>query len=72
MAPGSKSIVFRVTGIPAHQTDEQLTAKLRSVIEENLQEEERSRIIAKINPVPSCQKDEKTSVALVEFIGGTP
>ena|SRR2546423_14667576 len=72
MAPGSKSIVFRVTGFPADQTDDQLAERLRSVIEENLQEEERARIVARVALVPSCRNDEETSVAPVEFGGDTP
>ena len=71
MASGGKSIVFRVTGLPADQTDDQLAARLRSVIDENLQELERLQIVAKVVLVPSCRND-KTSIALVEFAGGTP
>jgi hypothetical protein len=72
MASGGKSIVFRVTGLPADQTDDQLAARLRSVIDENLQEFERLQIVAKVVLVPSCRNDKETSIALVEFAGGTP
>jgi hypothetical protein len=72
MAPGSKSTVFRVTGLPAGRTDHQLSERLKSVIEENLQEEERGQADAKVALVPSCRNDGRTSVALVEFVGGTP
>jgi hypothetical protein len=71
MAPGSKSIVFRVTGFPAGRTDDQLTERLISVIKENFREEERGRV-AKVVLVPSCQNDGETSVALVEFVGDIP
>ena len=71
MAPGGKSTVFRVTGLPEDQTDEQLAARLRLVIDEKLQEHERLEIVAKVAVVPSCQNGE-TSIALVEFAGGTP
>lgn len=71
MAPGGKSTVFRVTGLPEDQTDEQLAARLRLVIDEKLQEHERLEIVAKVALVPSCQNGE-TSIALVEFAGGTP
>ena len=72
MASGGKSIVFRVTGLPADQTDDQLAARLRSVIDENLQEFERLQIVAKVVPVPSCRNDKEASIALVEFAGDTP
>jgi hypothetical protein len=71
MASGGKSIVFRVTGLPEDQTDDQLAARLRSVIDENLQELERLQIVAKVVLVPS-RRNDKTSIALVEFAGGTP
>lgn len=72
MTSGGKSIVFRVTGLPEDQTDDQLAARLRSVIDENLQELERLQIVAKVVLVPSCRNDKETSIALVEFAGGIP
>ena len=72
MATGGKSIVFRVTGLPNDQTATQLAARLRSVIDENLREEERPRVNAKVALVPSCRIDDETSIALVEFVGDVP
>jgi hypothetical protein len=72
MASGGKSTVFRVTGLPGDQTDDQLAARLRLVIDEKLQEHERLQIVAKVALVPSCRNDEETSIALVEFAGGIP
>ena len=72
MASGSKSTVFRVTGLPGDQTGDQLAARLRLVIDEKLQEHERLQIVAKVALVPSCRNDEETSIALVEFAEGIP
>jgi hypothetical protein len=38
MATGGKSTVSQVTGLPAIQMDDQLAARLKAVIDENLQE----------------------------------
>jgi hypothetical protein len=66
-----KGPVFRVTGLPASQPDDELTALLKAAIDENLAEEEQSKPAASIAIVPSCYRhDEK--VALVEFHGGAP
>lgn len=73
MATAGRSTVFRVTGLPTDRTDDQLVARLSSIIHENLQEEERSRINVKIALAPSCQNDDQTSsIALVDFEGGVP
>jgi hypothetical protein len=72
MASGGKSTVFRVTGLPEDQTDDQLASRLRLVIDEKFQEHERLQIATKVALVPSCQNDEETSIALVEFAGGIP
>lgn len=72
MATADKSTVFRVTGLPSDQTDHQLAARLSSVIDEKLQEEEKPRIKVKVVLAPSCQKDDRSSIALVDFEGGIP
>jgi hypothetical protein len=72
MATADKSIVFRVTGVPSEQGEDQLTTWLEGVIDKNLQQEERSRIKAKIGCVPSCQNINESLVALVEFKAGVP
>jgi protein SERAC1 len=70
MATGA--IVFRVTGLPSHQTDDELTARLKSFITENLQEEERLGIYPKIGLVPSCHEHGHGPTALVDFVAGIP
>ncbi|KAF2735267.1 hypothetical protein EJ04DRAFT_216254 [Polyplosphaeria fusca] len=70
MAP-TKGPVFRVTGLPASQPDDQLTTLLKATIDDSLAEEEQSKPTTSIAIVPSCYgHDEK--VALVEFHGGVP
>jgi hypothetical protein len=70
MATGAT--VFRVTGLPSDQTDEELDSSLKSFIDENLQQEERSVIFSKVDLVPSCHNDGQRSIALVEFVWGVP
>jgi len=66
----TKSPVFRVTGLPASQPDDELAASLKAAID-NLAEEEQSKLTLSIAIAPSCNShDEK--VALVEFHGGAP
>jgi protein SERAC1 len=66
-----KGPIFRVTGLPASQPDDELTRSLNAAIDDNLEEEERSKSTISVVIVPSCyENDEK--VALVEFHGGAP
>jgi hypothetical protein len=66
-----KGPVFRVTGLPASQPDDELTALLKAAIDDNVTEGNRSKSTASIEIVSSCYAhDEK--VALVEFHGGAP
>ncbi|KAG8664585.1 hypothetical protein FPOAC2_10301 [Fusarium poae] len=69
--PSKKGLVFRVTGLPAEQPDEELNTKLRAVIGDNLSDEEKSQLSFTTTVVPSCYNDPER-VALVEFHGGVP
>lgn len=71
MAPGRKSRVFRVTGLHIGQLGDAIEA-LKTAIDGNLSEEERSTIKASLALAPSCYGDEQARVALVEFDGGVP
>ncbi|KFY69545.1 hypothetical protein V496_00165 [Pseudogymnoascus sp. VKM F-4515 (FW-2607)] len=71
MAATKKGIVFRVTGLPASQPDDELNEALKAAIDNNLDEDEPSKVTLNAVIVPSCyNNDEK--VALVEFQGGVP
>ncbi|KFY27526.1 hypothetical protein V493_03438, partial [Pseudogymnoascus sp. VKM F-4281 (FW-2241)] len=71
MAVTKKGIVFRVTGLPASQPDDELKEALKAAIDNNLEEDEPSKVTLNAAIVPSCyNNDEK--VALVEFQGGVP
>ena len=72
MAATKKGPIFRVTGLPADQPDYALKAGLKAAIDDNLSEEERSKILVMIAIVPSCYDDEREKVALVEFRGRFP
>ncbi|OCK73381.1 hypothetical protein K432DRAFT_410741 [Lepidopterella palustris CBS 459.81] len=72
MAARKKGPMFRVTGLPASQPDDELNATLKATIEENLLEEETSRLTVSTAIVPSCYDNEHERVALVEFHGGVP
>jgi hypothetical protein len=63
MATADKSIVFRVTGLPSDQGEDQLTTWLKGVTDKNLQQEERSRIKVQIACVPLCQNLNESLVA---------
>ncbi|KFY48968.1 hypothetical protein V495_00865, partial [Pseudogymnoascus sp. VKM F-4514 (FW-929)] len=68
MAAKKKGIVFRVTGLPASQPDDELKEALKAAIDK---EDESSKVTPNAAIVPSCyNNDEK--VALVEFQGGVP
>jgi hypothetical protein len=71
MAARNKGTVFRVTGLPASQPDNELNEALNAAIDDNLAEDEQSKLTVNAAIVPSCyDNDEK--VALVEFHGGVP
>ena len=71
MAARNKGTVFRVTGLPASQPDDELKEALKAAIDDNLAEDEQSKLTPNTAIVPSCyDNDEK--VALVEFYGGVP
>ncbi|KAL3428598.1 hypothetical protein BDV09DRAFT_201434 [Aspergillus tetrazonus] len=72
MTNRQRSHVFRVTGLSADQSDENIEASLRNKLNEELTPEERSRIQAKITIVPSCYEPDTRRVALVQFRGGMP
>ncbi|TVY62681.1 Nephrocystin-3 [Fusarium oxysporum f. sp. cubense] len=72
MASRKKGPVFRVTGLPASQPDDELDATLRTVIDGNLSEEEKSQLHIITAIVPSCYNNEQDRVALVETRGGVP
>ncbi|KFZ17122.1 hypothetical protein V501_01888 [Pseudogymnoascus sp. VKM F-4519 (FW-2642)] len=71
MAARNKGTVFRVTGLSALQPDDELKVALKAAIDDNLADDEQSKLTPNIAIVPSCyDNDEK--VALVEFHGGVP
>ncbi|KAH7194033.1 hypothetical protein DER44DRAFT_792603 [Fusarium oxysporum] len=72
MAPGRNGPVFRVTGLPVLQPDDELNTALKTVIGDNLSDEEKSQLNITTAIVPSCHKNEQDRVALVEFRGGVP
>ncbi|PNP50290.1 hypothetical protein THARTR1_08998 [Trichoderma harzianum] len=64
-----KNLVFRVTGLPALQTDHALVDFIR----ENLLEgEEQSQLKVTASIMPSCSNNGQETVALVEFGGRVP
>ncbi|KFY94703.1 hypothetical protein V498_03772 [Pseudogymnoascus sp. VKM F-4517 (FW-2822)] len=71
MAARKKGIVFRVTGLPASQPDDELIDALKAAIDDNLAADEQSKPTVNAAIVPSCyDNDEKA--ALVEFHSGVP
>ncbi|KAK0761676.1 hypothetical protein N5P37_005658, partial [Trichoderma harzianum] len=64
-----KKLVFRVTGLPASQTDDALVDFIRKNL---LEGEEQSQLKVTASIVPSCSNNEQESVALVEFGGRVP
>jgi hypothetical protein len=72
MASRKKGHVFRVTGLPASQPDDALNAVLKAAIDDNLSEEERTKLQVSTVILPSCYDHEQESVALVEFHGEVP
>lgn len=72
MASRKKGPVFRVTGLPASQRDDELKTTLKTTIEDSLSKEENSRLNFSTAIVPSCYNNEHERVALVEFHSGVP
>jgi hypothetical protein len=72
MASRKKGPVFRVTGLPASQRDDELNTALKTTIEDMQSEEEKSRLNFSIAVVPFCYDSEHERVALVEFHSGVP
>jgi len=70
MAKKKKGPVFRVTGLRAEQSDEDLDTALRTAIAENLSDNEQHFLFTTAL-VPSCN-DNLRKVALVEFHDGIP
>jgi hypothetical protein len=71
MVARKKGPVFRVTGLPALQPDEELAVSLEAAITDNLAEDERSKLAVTVAVLPSCY-DDAEKVALVEFHSGVP
>lgn len=66
-----KGLVFRASGLPATQPDDQLKASLKAAIVENLKAEEKATADFSVDIVPSCY-DNALKVALVEFYSKPP
>ncbi|KAL5085051.1 hypothetical protein Trisim1_010951 [Trichoderma cf. simile WF8] len=64
-----KNLVFRVTGLPASQTNDALVDFIRKNLLKG-EEQSQSKVTASI--VPSCSNNKQETVALVEFGGRVP
>ncbi|KAF3074352.1 hypothetical protein CFAM422_003689 [Trichoderma lentiforme] len=64
-----KNLVFRVTGLPASQTNDALVDFIRKNL---LKGEEQSQSKVTVSIVPSCSNNKQETVALVEFGGRVP
>ncbi|KAL7796270.1 hypothetical protein V8C43DRAFT_304161 [Trichoderma afarasin] len=64
-----KNLVFRVTGLPASQTNDALVDFIRQNLLKG-EEQSQSKVTASI--VPSCSNNKQETVALVEFGGRVP
>ncbi|KAM6483909.1 hypothetical protein HDV62DRAFT_389029 [Trichoderma sp. SZMC 28011] len=64
-----KNLVFRVTGLPASQTNDALVDFIRNNLLKG-EEQSQSKVTASI--VPSCSNNKQETVALVEFGGRVP
>ncbi|KAL6821948.1 hypothetical protein J3E69DRAFT_339611 [Trichoderma sp. SZMC 28015] len=67
--PRQKNLVFRVTGLPASQTNDALVDFIRKNL---LKGEEQSQSKVTASVVPSCSNNKQETVALVEFGGRVP
>lgn len=72
MTFASNSTVFRVTGLVTTQPDDVRDIVFKAAIQDNLLEEEISRIQVVTVIVPSCYDEERERIALVDFRGGIP
>jgi hypothetical protein len=72
MATVKGSKCFRVTGTPWEGSCEEAESALREVILDNLTKEEQPKQQHHISILPSCDPDDQTCVALVEFKDGVP
>ena len=63
--------VFRVSGLPASRSDDELVISLKAAIDDNLEDEEQPRIESRVAIVPCCY-DNDERMALAEFYGGVP
>jgi hypothetical protein len=70
MPSKKKGPIFRVTGLPAEQPDEELNTELRAAIGDNLSDEDKPLSFT-TTVLPSCYNDQER-VALVEFHGVVP
>lgn len=68
-ATRQKNLVFRVTGLPASQTNDALVDFIRKNLLKG-KEQSQSKVTASI--VPSCSNNGQETVALVEFGGRIP
>ncbi|OPB46100.1 kinesin [Trichoderma guizhouense] len=64
-----RNLVFRVTGLPASQTNDALVDFIRKNLLK-VEEQSQSKVTASI--VPSCSNNKQETVALVEFGGRVP
>ncbi|KAH7303327.1 hypothetical protein B0I35DRAFT_365156 [Stachybotrys elegans] len=71
MVAGKKGLVFRVTGLPGSQADDEVAVSLKAIIDDNLAEDEQSKLTVTVTIVPSCYGSAE-KVALVEFHGRVP
>ena len=71
MATTKKGIVFRVTGLPAWGSDNELHEALKAVVDDNLVDDERSKPSFHVDLVSSCY-DNNAKVALIEFYDRVP
>ena len=71
MATTKKGIVFRVTGLPTLRSGDELREALKAVINDNLADNERSKLTFHVAIVPSPY-DNNANAALVEFYSGVP
>ena len=72
MATKKRPTVFRATGLMTDSPDDALEIALKTAIDDNLSEEEKSDIEVVIAILPSCYENDRERVALVQFRGGIP
>ena len=72
MSTTEKSIVFRVAGLPASKSNDELTGTLSTFIQRTLSKEEKLKLKVTVDIVPSCYDEKQEKVALVEFKSAIP